>query len=388
MDKKNQKKILLDLIDSFIAENSLICAHLLPTNSAVIKPTNWTVLIVISGNLSLNYELLGKEYNLTLSAGDVLISCRELTINSQHDNTQYIKFTLSVTVLIVSHYINNDPVYDHYSEIPPALNLDLKPLLDSFCRTLPFEPQRYRKAQLVQLLLLFKHLLEQDVDSTKYSSSHRIIIAVYQYIKDNLNLPITRVSVAERFNLNSHTMNRLLKKYYNRSFKSTLLDLRLSRAMHLLKQTALKVSEIALKCGFNNPDHFIYQFRLRHGLTPLKFRKMVNSDISSLLSLKIVNDLKPATPFSPNELDRLMKRKSYPVHKLSALTVVNISNKPINFYWINENRETVHYSTILPGSWNEFISYAGQLWLLCDSNLKEHSLYRCEATPRLVVYSE
>lgn len=48
-------------------------------------------------------------------------------------------------------------------------------------------------------------------------------------------------------------------------------DLRMDKALSLIKQKAGNVSEIALEVGYNNPSYFARCFHMRYGCTPSRF---------------------------------------------------------------------------------------------------------------------
>ena len=52
-----------------------------------------------------------------------------------------------------------------------------------------------------------------------------------------------------------------------------LIGLRIEKARHLLESTKLPIIEVALRCGFDQPNHFATMFRKVTGLTPSAYRK-------------------------------------------------------------------------------------------------------------------
>jgi AraC-like DNA-binding protein/mannose-6-phosphate isomerase-like protein (cupin superfamily) len=76
-------------------------------------------------------------------------------------------------------------------------------------------------------------------------------------------------------------MSRLSRSHFIRTFaKATrlspieyLIQLRLQRAMELLRHSQLTVSQIAFEVGFNDSNYFARQFKQRKGASPLAYRK-------------------------------------------------------------------------------------------------------------------
>ncbi len=64
----------------------------------------------------------------------------------------------------------------------------------------------------------------------------------------------------------------LYKKIFNISFTQEVISARIAMAELLLKNTNLRVSEIASECGYQNVEHFIRQFKKETDTTPAQFR--------------------------------------------------------------------------------------------------------------------
>lgn len=83
--------------------------------------------------------------------------------------------------------------------------------------------------------------------------------------------------VAEHVGLSSAYMSHIFKKELNISFVQYLKDKRLKEAIRLLKDTNLKVYEVAEKIGFNNTRYFSDVFRAEIGVNPLEYRNKFRS---------------------------------------------------------------------------------------------------------------
>lgn len=52
-----------------------------------------------------------------------------------------------------------------------------------------------------------------------------------------------------------------------------MTDARISRAIELLEEHELSITEIALEVGYETPSSFTARFRQRKGMTPSEFRR-------------------------------------------------------------------------------------------------------------------
>ncbi|MBQ4466016.1 MAG: substrate-binding domain-containing protein, partial [Oscillospiraceae bacterium] len=68
-------------------------------------------------------------------------------------------------------------------------------------------------------------------------------------------------------------LQRLYKELFATGIKDDLITSRMNRAMQLLTHTDLRVQEIAERCGYNNENHFMRQFKEKNGMTALQYRK-------------------------------------------------------------------------------------------------------------------
>lgn len=78
--------------------------------------------------------------------------------------------------------------------------------------------------------------------------------------------------IASEMSVGRAQLNRKLKAITGLTTKDYILQLRISQAKSLLLDTGLTVSEIAYRCGMDDPNYFSTLFRKATGMTPLAFR--------------------------------------------------------------------------------------------------------------------
>ncbi len=61
--------------------------------------------------------------------------------------------------------------------------------------------------------------------------------------------------------MSTRQLERLFRRYLNRSPKRYYMELRLQKARNLLMQTDMSVINVALACGFASPSHFSKCYR-------------------------------------------------------------------------------------------------------------------------------
>lgn len=72
--------------------------------------------------------------------------------------------------------------------------------------------------------------------------------------------------------MNPVYLGQMFKKKYGVYFNDFLLQLRIGEAKKLLRQTDMKIYEVAEKAGFRNADYFVMQFKKIERMTPTEYR--------------------------------------------------------------------------------------------------------------------
>lgn len=96
------------------------------------------------------------------------------------------------------------------------------------------------------------------------------------YIEQHAAENISLKSIAARFYINPVYLGQLFRKTYGMYFNEFLLKLRIQEAKRLLRQTDLRIYEIAERVGFGSPDYFVTQFEKRVHATPSEYRNSLN----------------------------------------------------------------------------------------------------------------
>lgn len=107
---------------------------------------------------------------------------------------------------------------------------------------------------------------------TRIGVRHPRLAAVIARMEENLEEPISPAQLAADAGMSTRQLERLFRKYLNRSPKRYYMETRLGRARNLLMQTELSIIEIALASGFSSPSHFSKCYRAQYGSTPYRER--------------------------------------------------------------------------------------------------------------------
>lgn len=107
---------------------------------------------------------------------------------------------------------------------------------------------------------------------TRIGVRHPRLAAVIARMEANLEDPISPARLATDAGMSTRQLERLFRRYLNRSPKRYYMETRLARSRNLLMQTEMSVIEIALASGFSSPSHFSKCYRAQYGSTPYRER--------------------------------------------------------------------------------------------------------------------
>jgi transcriptional regulator GlxA family with amidase domain len=107
---------------------------------------------------------------------------------------------------------------------------------------------------------------------TRIGVRHPKLSAVIQKMEANIEEPISPSVLAKEVGMSTRQLERLFRRYLNRSPKRYYMELRLQKARNLLMQTDMSVINVALACGFASPSHFSKCYRAHYDTTPYRER--------------------------------------------------------------------------------------------------------------------
>ncbi|MBO4884486.1 MAG: helix-turn-helix domain-containing protein [Clostridia bacterium] len=104
----------------------------------------------------------------------------------------------------------------------------------------------------------------------KYS---HVISRAEKYAAENFCDPnISMISVARHVGMSAAHFSTVFSQTVGRSFISYLTNLRMERAKALLRGTNMRLADIAMEIGYNEPNYFSHVFRKTEGMTPKEYR--------------------------------------------------------------------------------------------------------------------
>lgn len=115
----------------------------------------------------------------------------------------------------------------------------------------------------------------------RIGARHPKLVDIIGQMESNLEDPLSPSILAKEAGLSTRQLERLFRRYLDRSPKRYYLELRLKKARLLLLQTSMSVINVALACGFSSPSHFSKCYRAFYGRTPYRERGIPNLETES-----------------------------------------------------------------------------------------------------------
>lgn len=235
-----------------------------------------SILFVLEGSCVCT---LGHE-KYTLNAGDIAcINAGTLHGTAAAQKNQAYKIIgLDIKNLhfkgLAPHQLIDNEAYPilHTKTYQPMLTsyavilLELAPLATS-----PHEAQTANHL-LYSFLFMLHKLIHESKDYAK-AKSYNLGLQIKEYIDEhyleNLKLP----QIAEALHMNTYYLSHTFKKTIGYSPMQYVTHRRIGEAQNMLLSTDLTVTEIAMRCGWNNSNYFQSVFNNIVGMPPGKYRK-------------------------------------------------------------------------------------------------------------------
>ena len=128
---------------------------------------------------------------------------------------------------------------------------------------------------LVFLYMLYSNndIVESKKDLT-YNKLHREILL---YINENYSDSIALAEIAATFHMVPKYFSRYFKNTFHTTLSEYILQLRLEKAISLLSDSTISVTEAAFQSGFSSCSYFNKCFKNTFGTTPKKYLQNIKS---------------------------------------------------------------------------------------------------------------
>lgn len=117
-------------------------------------------------------------------------------------------------------------------------------------------------------------LREQAKRMNTENNYHYVIHRAEKYAQENFSDPnISLLTTARHVGMSSAYFSTVFSQSTGTSFIAYITTLRVERAKQLLVNTKMRLADIAMEIGYNEPNYFSHVFRKATGMTPKEYRQ-------------------------------------------------------------------------------------------------------------------
>ncbi|WP_088102755.1 response regulator [Halalkalibacter urbisdiaboli] len=185
--------------------------------------------------------------------------CFVKTIETEKNMSLYIVQTICISTL------NAILMNSHSKEQLMNETLDMSQLLTKV----------YSQRTIRELTSWMGERIDTWVGQTKEElngkKSHKLIVAVKDYVKENYDQEITLAEIADTLYVNRNYLSQLFKKVTGETFVTYLNRFRIEKAKERLREKKYMVYEVSEMVGYQNSTYFSQVFKSVTGMSPSEF---------------------------------------------------------------------------------------------------------------------
>lgn len=170
--------------------------------------------------------------------------------------------------------------YANLTRENPVFQYDRGPFMRD-CFSEMIESSKLKRSSEIRLQGLLYMFLSELIETSdqgnnlKENQKDMYVKKSIQFIEMNYSRDITVCDIAEHLGLNRSYFSALFKEATHTSPQEFLVRYRVNKAVELMKQVNLSISEISRSVGYNDPLTFSKIFKKVKGSSPRKYREEI-----------------------------------------------------------------------------------------------------------------
>ena len=148
--------------------------------------------------------------------------------------------------------------------VPPQFNLD-------------------HRGQLIRIAasILSAEFKEWQSQRSGYVRTEDHMVQIFEKLSASELISLSVGELADRFSCSRRHLNRLFHQHFGVSVSALRMEMRLLKAISLLRDANIKIINVAEQCGFNHLGLFNTCFKRRFGASPGQWRKSASQTTSA-----------------------------------------------------------------------------------------------------------
>ena len=112
-----------------------------------------------------------------------------------------------------------------------------------------------------------------DNESSFSSEKRKDLRLIREYIEENYNKDIRLDFLSLKYGISKYYLSHMFKEQYGTSVNNYVINMRITKAKHLLRFSDLSTTEIANRVGYEDVNYFIRSFKKVENITPGEYKK-------------------------------------------------------------------------------------------------------------------
>lgn len=123
-----------------------------------------------------------------------------------------------------------------------------------------------------ELISILSEIKSKDLPGAKYSNTSSIALSVKSMIdREYSDVDLNASKISDILNISSSRLSSIFNRYMNMTIPEYLNNVRLMRAVELLKNSDHSISTIMQMVGINNESYFYRLFKTKYKMTPREY---------------------------------------------------------------------------------------------------------------------
>ena len=148
------------------------------------------------------------------------------------------------------------------------LSLPVEKLSEAYQATKKLLPEAIESTANILYYATLQLLISKTIDM----GDHTLINQIDEYVKQNLENPLSVSGICEEFKVSKNRLYALWKKHFDTTVADYILILRLEKAKHLLTDTDLRVHTVCNMVGIPDYNYFSKLFKKHSGYSCREYR--------------------------------------------------------------------------------------------------------------------
>ncbi len=235
---------------------------------------------------SMDYNVNGERIHLKVGQG-IIVNARQIHygFSSERKDCEFYCVLLHPMLLCTSQQIDHDFVspllsdsslpyilLDQNTEWQSAILSDIEAMY--LCRDKKNAPL-YIQNDFYHIWILLSENALKEKRKKRQDRNLSVLKDMLAFIQKNYVGKVTLDDIASAGNVSKSTCLAIFKKYLQNTPTNYLIGYRLKKAIKMLKDGDMPVTEIALEVGFSGVSYFAETFRKNYGCSPSEYRQKV-----------------------------------------------------------------------------------------------------------------